>query len=179
MQRLLSDRERQFTGRVMKVLTETLEFKSVFTTAYHPQTNGRLERFHRYLKERLAIRSVQHNLDFWDGDSWDQLLPSIVFSYNNISNKMTGYAPYEIVYGPKIRTPMDVILSRLGTQEQQLTNTGLETFVRRVKDEFRVVCQQGDQKQKQYDKQRKRYHKKSKSRSLSVDLSFLSQGSAS
>ena len=35
---------------------DSLQFASdLFTIAYHPQTNGMIERFHRFLKERLRI----------------------------------------------------------------------------------------------------------------------------
>jgi transposase InsO family protein len=40
------------------------------TTAYHPQANGLLERFHRQLKAALRTRLVDGN--------WEQLLPWVL-----------------------------------------------------------------------------------------------------
>ena len=37
---LLSDRGSQFTGEVMQTISHILGFRKLFTTAYHPQTDG-------------------------------------------------------------------------------------------------------------------------------------------
>ena len=49
-------------------IAEILGVKQLFTSTYHPQTNGMLERFHRFLKERLVTIVVDKNLDFTRGD---------------------------------------------------------------------------------------------------------------
>jgi len=61
---VLSDRGSQFTGYIFKILCKLFGVKKLFTSAYHPQTNGMIERFHRFLKERLRIIASQYKLDF-------------------------------------------------------------------------------------------------------------------
>ena len=46
---LLSDNGRQFTSRFFFAACKIISIESVFTTAYHPQTKGQVERFNRTL----------------------------------------------------------------------------------------------------------------------------------
>ncbi len=51
-----SDRGAQFTSSLWTALCKILAISHVKTTAYHPQSNGLVERFHRLLKEALQAR---------------------------------------------------------------------------------------------------------------------------
>ena len=86
--------------------------KCLFTTSYHPETNGRLERFHRYLKQKLRVLAHERGLDFESSDDWDMYLPNIAFSYNITPNAINGFAPYSIIYDNWIKLPIDRILNR-------------------------------------------------------------------
>ena len=47
--KLLSDQGRNFTSAFFKETCKILGVKQLFTTAYHPMSNGKLERFHKSL----------------------------------------------------------------------------------------------------------------------------------
>lgn len=68
------------------------------TTAYHPQTNGGLERSHAVLKDYLRM-FVNH-----DQNNWDEWVGSAVFTYNTSENTSTKYTPFNLLFGwdPKI-----------------------------------------------------------------------------
>ncbi len=51
-----SDRGRQFTSAVWETVCNKLGFHHVTTTAYHPQSNGMIERAHRQIKDALRSR---------------------------------------------------------------------------------------------------------------------------
>jgi transposase InsO family protein len=65
-----SDRGVQFTSSVWSGLCQKLGINHKLTTAYHPQANGLVERFHRQLKEALRARLET-------GD-WYSQLPSVM-----------------------------------------------------------------------------------------------------
>ena len=48
---ILTDNGGQFRGDLMTALRTLFGIKALFTTEYHPQTNGQLERWHRYPKQ--------------------------------------------------------------------------------------------------------------------------------
>lgn len=65
-----TDRGRQFESRLWKSFTQLLGTKHLHTTAYHPCTNGMVERFHRQLKS--ALKGHPHQ------DHWTDALPLVL-----------------------------------------------------------------------------------------------------
>jgi hypothetical protein len=66
---ITSDRGAQFTSSLWAALCSLLNIQHNQTTAYHPQSNGMVERFHRRLKDALHARCAAVNLvDYlpWD-----------------------------------------------------------------------------------------------------------------
>jgi len=59
--RLISDNGSQFISKDFEELLVLLEFGHTFTSANHPQSNGKLERFHRTLKSEHVRRSAYFN----------------------------------------------------------------------------------------------------------------------
>ena len=69
------------------------------TTAYHPQANGIIERFHRQLKNSLkATPSPIH---------WVDHLPLIMLGLRSAVKVDSGFSPAEMVYGSELRLPGD------------------------------------------------------------------------
>lgn len=58
------------------------------TTAYHPQTDGLVERFHHTFTDMLA-KSVQQG-----GKDWDLRLPYVLFAYRASPQTSTGESPF-------------------------------------------------------------------------------------
>ena len=112
-QQILAYNGSQFHSGIIKCLDKIMGIKHLFTSRYHPQTNGQIERFHRFLKERLVIVSQQRELELLKGDRWDVMIPSITAAYNATPTRMTGLSPHELVFGDKMRLPIDLHLQTL------------------------------------------------------------------
>ena len=89
----LSDRGTEFISEVIRAVYETLGTVKKFTSSYHPQTNGMVERFNHTLCQMLSylIPDVQKN--------WDGMLMHAVAAHNNSVSKGTGLAPNEVHFG--------------------------------------------------------------------------------
>jgi len=68
-----------------------LNIHNAFTTTYHPQTNGQVERFNRTIVSAIRAYIGDHPRD------WDLFTPSITYAYNCQPQTSTAYAPFELV----------------------------------------------------------------------------------
>ncbi|KAG7197541.1 hypothetical protein KM043_017651 [Ampulex compressa] len=93
---ILTDNGTNFTGQLMKEFNDWMKMKHITTTAFHPESNGSLERSHQVIKVYLKTTAEDLN-------KWDDYVEMACYSYNSATHKATGYTPYELVYGTKPR----------------------------------------------------------------------------
>ncbi len=98
---LLSDRGPAFLSRLLKEVCTLMGIKKSNTTAYHPQTDGLVERFNRTLTDMLA-KTVER-----DGKNWDIRLPYVLFAYRSSPQESTGESPFYLLYGRDPQLPAD------------------------------------------------------------------------
>src|SRR3954462_1601408 len=72
-----------------------------FSTAYHPQSQGQVERVNQVLEDMLRACVISF------GNKWEESLPFAEFSYNNSYQASLKMAPFEVLYGRKCRTPLN------------------------------------------------------------------------
>jgi transposase InsO family protein len=58
--KIVSNRGTQFTSKVWERLHETLDTQWCFNSAYHPQTNGQIERVNQILEDMLRAYALQY-----------------------------------------------------------------------------------------------------------------------
>jgi len=95
---VLTDQGTNFISQFMRNVTKRFRIQQLRTTAYHPQTNGSLERSHLVLVEYLKcfLSKEEH---------WDDLIERATFSYNTAVHEGTGYSPHELIFGRTARIP--------------------------------------------------------------------------
>lgn len=81
-----------------------LNTKKVNTTAYHPQTDGLVERFNNTLVEAISAYVSTNQ------DDWDLYIPAILFVYRVSPSVSTGDSPFYLLYGRETRLPCDTSL---------------------------------------------------------------------
>jgi transposase InsO family protein len=94
---LTSDRGVQFASAVWAALMRQLGVQHVMTTAYHPQSNGAVERLHRRLKDALRARAAD--------SSWPQHLPWVLLGIRSAPREQSGVSAAELVYGSPLQLP--------------------------------------------------------------------------
>lgn len=93
---ITTDQGRQFESDLFRELSRIIGFKHSRTTAYHPQANGLVERFHRTMKS--AIMAV-------DSKHWCDHLPMIMLGLRAACREDFGCSAAELVYGQTLRLP--------------------------------------------------------------------------
>ncbi|SAM82878.1 uncharacterized protein UBRO_20717 [Ustilago bromivora] len=79
----------------------SLGIRIIYIAPYHPQTNGKVERFNGILLNALKRYDAQHQLN-WDDP---KLLDQVLFGYRATRSEMTGESPFFMMYGrhPRFR----------------------------------------------------------------------------
>ena len=94
---MTSDRGSQFTSQLWTSIAQLLGIQLHHTTAYHPQSNGLVERFHRHLKSSLRARLT--------GPNWTTDLPWVLLGIRTTLKEDLGCSSAELVYGAPITVP--------------------------------------------------------------------------
>ena len=143
---LLSDNGTQFSGAIFQKMTEVLNVQQVWTSVAHPEANGRLERWHGFLKTRFRIIAASGEANWLKGDSWSILLPAICAAYNSGTHAKTGLSPYELVFAVKPLLPWHEVeetsrvIRELGGREEGTEKVkGMKEFRKTLRSSLREV----------------------------------------
>ncbi|KAK1574155.1 hypothetical protein QYE76_019010 [Lolium multiflorum] len=93
----------EFMSYFWKTLWRKLGTKLLFSTTCHPQTDGQTEVVNRTLSQLLRSM-IKKNLK-----EWEECLPHVEFAYNRAVHSTTELCPFEVVYGFKPITPLDLL----------------------------------------------------------------------
>jgi len=98
---IISDRGTQFVARFWEQLHTCLGTRLIRSSAYHPQTDGQMERINQILEDMLRACVLAYP------QKWDECLALAEFSYNNSYQESIKMAPFEALYGRRCRTPLN------------------------------------------------------------------------
>lgn len=99
---ILTDCGTNFLSKLFAEVCQIFKIKKLQTTAYHPQTNGSLERSHRTLKEYL-----RHYVDA-NVNNWDRWISKAMFIYNTTPHSTTKFTPFKLLFGREAEIPSAV-----------------------------------------------------------------------
>ena len=94
----MSDNGRHFTAQAFEEATKGLGMKIRHTTAYHPQSNGMVERRFRDMERAIKAFGTTHG-------EWDEIIPIFTLATRNKINKSGGYSPAMLLFGEELRLP--------------------------------------------------------------------------
>ncbi len=88
---ILSDQGANFLSSTITHLCRKFGIHKIQTFPYHPQSNGRLERFHATLKCMLSKALVEKA-------DWPSMLDFILYYARNLPNSRHGHTPHELLF---------------------------------------------------------------------------------
>ena len=88
-----SDHGSLFTARFWESFQNAMGTHLSFSTAFHPQSSGQVERVNQILEDMLRASVISF------GMGWENCLPFAEFAYNNSYQASLGKAPFEVLYG--------------------------------------------------------------------------------
>jgi hypothetical protein len=90
---IISDRGSQFVALFWEQLHTSLGTHLIYSSTYHPQTDGQTGRVNQILEDMLRACVMEYP------GSWDKNLLWVEFSYNNTYQESLKMAPFEALYG--------------------------------------------------------------------------------
>ncbi len=100
--RVTTDRGTHFEAAFSSLLS-ILGIQHVRTTAYHPESNGMVERFHRQLKTSLRAQ---------ENPNWHDELSLVLLSLRNTTKEDLDASPAQLVFGTALRLPGEMVHPR-------------------------------------------------------------------
>ena len=101
---IVTDNGSENVNKVMKDVLETLNIDHVLTSVYHPQSNAKVERFHRTLHDVLAKRLAD------DQRTWGVHLSQAVAAIRFNVSESSKYSPFYLLYNRDVVLPVDNLL---------------------------------------------------------------------
>lgn len=128
---ILTDQGSNFLSEVFTNVCKLLKIKKIKCTAYHPQSNGALERTHRVLVEYLRCFILE------DQSNWDKWLFYATFVFNTTPHTATGFTPHELMFGRKPNIPG--ILQKEAPETQYTYDSYVKELQSRLQSSYQVA----------------------------------------
>ena len=145
--KILSDNGTEFKNQLFEKVAKELgvQFKC-YTAPYHPQSNGRIEGFHHFLKACMS-KHISKTME------WDEVVHLATAAYNFFPNEHSRESPFFLMFGRDPRIPLNTLLQPkiryMGTDENILSLEALQRIYYMVAENLKLARER-QTKQKSY-----------------------------
>ena len=147
--KILTDNGTEFKNEVFKEMLQRLGTeKLIHSPPYRPQSNGRIEGFHRYLKACIA-KHMRAGLE------WDEVTAMATAAYNYFPNMSAKESAFFLMYG---RDPLNKLSAILNAPRRYLGDATGFPDLEALKNMYQMVAQQLINSRERYVKSN-RYNK--------------------
>ena len=131
---LVSDQGKAFMGHLITNLCELYGVQKLRTLPYHAQTNGQVEQMNQTI-----IRMIG-KLEQDKKAHWSEHLLEMLSAYKGMCSVVTGYSPYFLLFGRKVRMPVDYLFPTLhDSPHQTKMEVSVAAMQKRLKEAFAVA----------------------------------------
>ena len=124
-EKILSDQGDNIESQLMADLCKLMGMQKIWTSPYHPQTNGQCERFNSTLIRILGMLPPEKKSE------WKHHTGTLVHAYNCTRKSATGFIPYYLMYGRQPHLPVDITLA---LAPQTTTAPDTSKFIQKMRE---------------------------------------------
>ena len=158
---LTSDNGTQFTSETFEKFLQLMGVSHRLSPPYHAQSNGLVERFNGTLKLMLRKLAAEQPRD------WDLYLPPLLFAYRDAPQSATGYSPFELIFGHRVRGPLTLLKEYWSAAEPEDSDTTSHQYLAEMKHRLKETCKLArDALQSSQEAAAKYFNKRTKMRTL-------------
>jgi transposase InsO family protein len=126
---LVSDLGPELQGSIMTELCRAMGIDKMRTTAYRPQGNAQLERWHRTLNGLLGKVVSESQKD------WPAHVPAALAAYRATEHDSTGFTPNMMLFGREVNLPLDLAYG-VDLEESERSDSS-DRYVSELQDRLR------------------------------------------
>src|SRR3954465_10738586 len=104
---IITDNGTNFAADEVKLWCKNMGINLDHASAYHPQTNGQVERANGLIMSGIKPRLVRSLKE--SNTRWVEELDSVLWGLRTTPNRSTGYTPFFMVYDAEAVLPCDII----------------------------------------------------------------------
>ena len=154
-----SDQGSNFMSGVFQQVMHELGIKQYRSSAYHPESQGALERFHQTLKNMIRSYCFDTEKD------WDEGIHLLLFAVRESVQESLGFSPFELVFGHTVRRPLKLLKEKFLSQED--TPLNLLQYVSDFRSRLLTACEAAKSNlKKAQGKMKQNFDKNTKERSF-------------
>ena len=130
----ISNQGKAFKGHIITHLCDLYGVQKLRTSPYHAQTNSRIECMNQMIIHMIG------KLEEDKKACWSKHLPKLLMAYNATCSTVTGYSPYYLLFGRRLRIPVDYLFPTLcDLPHQTKMEVSVVAMQKRLKEAFAVV----------------------------------------
>ena len=126
--KILMDQGWNSESQLVANLCKLMGTWKIWTSPYHPQTNGQWERFNSTLINMLGTLPKEKK------SGWKNHTGTLVDAYNCTWNSATAFSPYYLMFGRQACLPVDVTL---GLALHAIMDPNTSKFIQKIRDNAR------------------------------------------
>ena len=131
---LISDQGKAFTGHIITHLCDLYRVQKLRTSPYHAQTNGQVERMNQ------TIICMISKLEEDKKACCSKHLLELLLAYNATCSAVTSYSPYYLLFGRRLRIPVDYLFPTLcDLPHQTKMEVSVAAMQKRLKEAFALA----------------------------------------
>ena len=111
-----SDQGSNFMSGISQQVMHELGIKQYKSLAYHPESQGALERFHQTLKNMIRSYCFDTEKD------WDEGIQLLLFAVRESVQESLGFSPFELVFGHTVRGPLKLLKEKFLSDDDSSLN---------------------------------------------------------
>ena len=128
-----SDQGSNFMSGIFQQVMHELGIKQYRSSAYHPESQGALERFHQTLKNMIRSYCFDTEKD------WDEGIHLLLFADRESVQESLGFSPFELVFGHSVRGPLKLLKEKFLSNDE--TPLNLLQYVSDFRNRLSRACE--------------------------------------
>ena len=128
-----SDQGSNFMSGIFQQVMHELGIKQFRSSAYHPESQGALERFHQTLKNMIRSYCFDTEKD------WDEGIHLLLFAVRESVQESLGFSPFELVFGHSVGGPLKLLKEKFLSNDE--TPLNLLQYVSDFRNRLSRACE--------------------------------------